>query len=81
MEGYRFDTGPSLLLFPEKYREAFAALGSPIESHVEMKKIERAAYRVFFGDASSVDLLYDESAMADQLEEIETGAGELGFTV
>ena len=37
--GYRFDTGPSLLLFPDKYRECFAALGEEIEAHVDLKRV------------------------------------------
>jgi phytoene desaturase (3,4-didehydrolycopene-forming) len=28
---FRHDTGPSLLLFPDKYREAFEALGTSLE--------------------------------------------------
>ena len=35
---WRFDTGPSLLLFPDKDRECFAALGADIADHVDVKK-------------------------------------------
>jgi phytoene desaturase (3,4-didehydrolycopene-forming) len=37
--GWRFDTGPSLLLFPDKYRECFAALGERIEDHVDITRV------------------------------------------
>jgi phytoene desaturase (3,4-didehydrolycopene-forming) len=37
--GFRFDTGPSLLLFPDKYRECFSALGEDIEAHVDLKRV------------------------------------------
>jgi phytoene dehydrogenase-like protein len=37
--GWRFDTGPSLLLFPDKYRECFAALGEHIEDHVDITRV------------------------------------------
>ena len=41
--GYRFDTGPSLLLFPDKYRECFAALGEELEAHVDIKRVRPRA--------------------------------------
>eukprot|EP00897_Mesotaenium_endlicherianum_P000927 jgi/Mesen1/10835/ME000093S10359 len=75
--GTRFDTGPSLLLMPQKYREAFAALGEDLDEHVQLARVEPAAYRVFFSDAAQpeggrvqmhLDLLYDVEAMCRQLE-------------
>lgn len=34
--GWRFDTGPSLLLFPDRYRDCFASLGARIEDYVDV---------------------------------------------
>jgi len=80
LEGHRFDTGPSLLLFPEKYREAFAALGARLEDHVQLRRVEPTAMRVHFAeDSTSMDLLYDSEAMRRQLEEEEPGAGKQYF--
>ena len=45
--GWRFDTGPSLLLFPDKYRECFAALGERIEDHVDITRVRPFAHTVF----------------------------------
>ena len=33
-EGYRFDTGPSLMLLPDRYREQFTAVGKKLEVRV-----------------------------------------------
>lgn len=71
---YRYDTGPSLLLFPQKYKEAFEALGGDIEDHVEVRRVD-PAYRAHYGDGTSVDLLYDVEKMRAQVEELEPGAG------
>jgi len=80
MDGHRFDTGPSLLLFPEKYREAFAALGARMEDHVTVARVEPTAMRVHFAeDWSTLDLLYDAEAMRRQLEAVEPGAGKQYF--
>ena len=55
------------------YRDAFAALAGG-----ELPELLRVdpAYRVFFDGDGSLDLLYDEAAMAAQLERVEAGAGE-----
>lgn len=34
-EGYRFDTGPSLMLLPDRYREQFTAVGKKLEVRSE----------------------------------------------
>lgn len=64
---------------PDQYRQAFAALGANIADHVELRRVEPAAYRVFFGGGggggSHVDMLNDASAFAEQLDAIEPGAG------
>merc|ERR1719362_1233316 len=80
LSGHRFDTGPSLLLFPDKYREAFAALGARLEDHVKLARVEPTAMRVHFAeDSSSLDLMYDAEAMRRQLEQVEPGAGQRYF--
>jgi hypothetical protein len=74
---FRFDTGPSLLLLPQQYRDAFAAIGETLDDYVTLKRVEPAAYRVFFGEKegpASLDLLYDVQAMCTQLEKVEVGA-------
>lgn len=83
--GYRFDSGPSLLLFPDEYRRTFEWLGCSLEQHVQLARVQPAAYRVFFADGystsgsapsvSSLDLLYDVQAMVQQLEQLQPGAG------
>lgn len=78
LDGWRFDTGPSLLLFPQKYAETFEALGTTMEAALDVRRVGPAAYRVFFpgsGPAFRIDLLNDPQAMADQLEALEPGAG------
>ncbi|QDZ25418.1 phytoene desaturase [Chloropicon primus] len=79
---YRFDTGPSLGLFPQEYRRSFE---EDLEAKLpELLKVEPIAYRVYFGDegrlegsrTSYLDLLTDEEEMSVQLEGVERGAGD-----
>mmetsp|Transcript_33091 Transcript_33091/g.104115 ORF Transcript_33091/g.104115 Transcript_33091/m.104115 type:complete len:415 (-) Transcript_33091:1190-2434(-) len=45
---WRFDSGPSLLLMPEVYRETFELLGDP--EPLEMSPVAAPFYHAFFGD-------------------------------
>ena len=78
MDGWRFDTGPSLLLFPDKYKETFEALGTSLEAAVSLQRVDPIAYRVFFPESPSysIDLLYNVEKMSEQLECLEKGAGK-----
>lgn len=71
--GFRWDTGPSLLLLPQKYEQAFGRMGADLKDYLTLRRVD-PAYRVVFGDNSSLDLLYDMQLMADQLEAFEPGS-------
>ena len=73
-EGYRFDTGPSLMLLPERYMEQFTSVGEKMEDYLDVERVD-PAYRAHFGDHTTLDLLYDIEAMRKQLDEVEFGAG------
>lgn len=72
---YRFDSGPSLLLFPKTYKSTYAALGQNMAEHVPLRRVEPAAYRVHFERGGHLDMLYDQQKMVEQLEAVEPGAG------
>lgn len=71
--GYRFDTGPSLLLMTDVYRELFAACGEDFDALVPLIKME-PNYRVHFGDGSTLEMSSDLAKMVANLEAIEPGA-------
>ena len=73
-EGYRFDTGPSLMLLPERYMEQFTSVGEKMEDYLDVARVD-PAYRAHFGDHTTLDLLYDIEAMRRQLDAVEPGAG------
>ena len=72
--GWRFDTGPSLMLLPDRYREQFTAVGKKLEDYMDIERVD-PAYRAHFGDHTSLDLLYDTEKMRKQLDEVEFCAG------
>ena len=72
----RFDQGPSLLLLPHLFREAFYDLGTSLEEEgVELMKCE-PNYNLWFGDGESFELSTDVARMK---EEVEKWEGKDGF--
>jgi len=72
VKGYRWDTGPSLLLLPKKYEDAYKRLGSDIKKELNLKRVD-PPYRVTFGDETFVDVDYDPMKMTEQMEKFEPG--------
>lgn len=74
VDGYHFDTGPSLLLMPDVYAELFACVGRRIEDYVELIPME-PNYRVRFANGQQYDATRDIARMAAMVDQIEPGAG------
>lgn len=72
VKGYRWDTGPSLLLLPKKYEDAYRRLGSDIKKELNLQRVD-PPYRVVFGDETYVDVDYDPIRMTEQMEKFEPG--------
>ena len=77
---WRFDTGPSLLLMPEVYRETFKLLGDP--EPLEMQTVAAPFYHAFFsGDpAGTAPIQLDPARRREEfsraLEELEGFPGD-----
>ncbi|MCX7609177.1 MAG: phytoene desaturase family protein [Anaerolineales bacterium] len=74
-DGFRFDTGPTLFLMPDVWRETFSALGERMEDHLELIHLD-PTYRVHFHDGTRLDLSYRLPFMREQLDAIEPGSFE-----
>lgn len=61
-----FDTGPTVLTMPDILASVFAAAGAEMDDHLSLRQIE-PAYRGYFPDGSTLDVLTDVDAMADQI--------------
>jgi phytoene desaturase len=76
--GYTFDTGPTVLTMPELLERAFAAVGEQLADRLSVHRLE-PAYRARFTDGSSIDVLTDTDAMADQIAATCGGADAEGY--
>jgi phytoene desaturase len=66
LDGYRIDTGASVLTMPELADEALAAVGESLADRLELTRLD-PAYRARFADGSTLDVHADADAMADEV--------------
>ncbi len=74
VDGYRLDTGPTVLTMPDIIDEVFAAVGDTLAARVDMLPVE-PAYRAAFADGSALDVHTDAERMAAAVEEF-AGSGD-----
>jgi phytoene desaturase len=70
--GFTFDTGPSLLLMTDTYRELFRFAGRDLDDYVRLIPLD-GQYRVNFGDADSLTMRRTLPELIKELERIEPG--------
>jgi phytoene dehydrogenase-like protein len=71
-EGFSFDTGPSLLLMTDTYRELFRCAGRDLDDYVRLIPLD-ANYRVTFGDGDALTIRRTLPELVRELERIEPG--------
>ena len=77
-DGFRIDTGPTILVMKEAFEGTYRAIGKSIDKRVELIRID-PNYRVYYHDDTSFDLHASMPDMAEEVERIERGAGERYF--
>lgn len=66
-DGFRFDTGPSLLTWPAVLAEVFAATGAPLHETLTLERVEPIT-RVRFADGATVETSSDLGRTAASLD-------------
>jgi phytoene desaturase len=74
VDGYRLDTGPTVLTMPDIIDQTFAAVGETCSGRLDLVRLD-PAYRAQFADGSSIDVHTDADQMATAIEEF-AGAGQ-----
>jgi phytoene desaturase len=69
VEGYTFDTGPTVLTMPELIAQAFAAVGEQLSDWLTLAPVD-PAYRAFFPDGSQLDVIADPDRMAAEVARV-----------
>lgn len=71
-EGFTFDTGPSLLLMTDTYRELFHFAGRDLDDYVKLMPLD-GEYEIHFGDGDSLWIRRTLPELIKELERIEPG--------
>ena len=71
-KGFTFDTGPSLLLMTDTYRELFRFAGRDLDDYLNLIPLD-SNYRVTFGDGDSLTIRRTLPELIRELERIEPG--------
>ncbi|MDT5044088.1 MAG: phytoene desaturase [Actinoplanes sp.] len=69
VDGYDFDTGPTVLTMPELIEEPLAAVGENLSDWLELSPLD-PAYRAYYPDGSTLDVKTDTVAMAAEISRL-----------
>lgn len=69
VQGFTFDTGPTVLTMPELVAETLAAVDERLEDWLRLTRLD-PAYRAWFPDGSALDVIADPGRMAAHLEQV-----------
>jgi phytoene desaturase len=74
-DGFRFDTGPSLVLMVEYWQQLFRDLGRRLEDYLTLVQLD-PNYRIHFADGNVLEVTSTLNVMMENVERIEAGAGQ-----
>ncbi len=66
-DGFRFDKGPTFLIYLDPLRSIFRSVGLTLDEEIELICLE-PNYRLVFGDGSSLKCFKDEQKMKSQIK-------------
>ncbi|HEY7174491.1 MAG TPA: FAD-dependent oxidoreductase, partial [Micromonosporaceae bacterium] len=69
VDGYAFDTGPTVLTMPELLADVFAAVGEDVSDWLSLSRLD-PAYRAYFPDGSTLDVIADTVRMAAEISRV-----------
>ncbi|WP_327114833.1 phytoene desaturase family protein [Nocardia sp. NBC_01730] len=78
VNGYRIDTGPTVLTMPEVLDDVFAAVGERTEDRLELRAVT-PAYHAIYADGRTLAVHSDEELMAQAVSEFAGGGQVAGY--
>jgi phytoene desaturase len=69
LQGYEFDTGPTVLTMPSLIEEPLAAVGEKLSDWLELTPLD-PAYRAYYPDGSTLDVRTDTVRMAAEISRV-----------
>jgi phytoene desaturase len=69
LEGYRFDTGPTVLTMPDLLADLLGCVGEELDDWLTLTRLD-PAYRAHFPDGSTLDVITDTARMAAEVSRV-----------
>ena len=69
VDGYEFDTGPTVLTMPDLIAEALGAVGEELTDWLDLSPLD-PAYRAHYPDGSTLDVITDTVRMAAEISRV-----------
>jgi phytoene desaturase len=69
VDGYEFDTGPTVLTMPDLVAEALGAVGESLADWLELTRLD-PAYRAHYPDGSTLDVITEPERMAEEIARV-----------
>ena len=76
--GFRVDTGPTILVMREFFDETYSALGLDIDQRLDLVRLD-PNYRILYHDGDHLDLWNGMAQLSAEVERVEPGAAERLF--
>ena len=78
IDGYGFDTGPTVLTMPDLIADALDSVGERLEDWLDLDPVD-PLYRAFYPDGSTLDVRPDVESMAAEIERVCGPAEAAGY--
>jgi phytoene desaturase len=76
--GFRVDTGPTILVMRNTFEEFYQSIGEKISEHLNLIQLE-PNYRIYFHDDTYIDLSSNMARLANEVDRFEPGSSEKLF--
>ncbi len=77
-DGFRVDTGPTILVMKEQFEETYRSIGLDLDARLEFVELD-PNYRIYFHDDTFIDLFGTMAKLSAEVERIEPGSTERLF--
>ncbi|MEO5900075.1 MAG: phytoene desaturase family protein, partial [Ilumatobacteraceae bacterium] len=69
IDGYRFDTGPTVLTMPDLVEQCFAAVGTTTADHLRLHPVD-PMYRACYADGTELRVRHGREAMTAEIRDV-----------
>jgi phytoene desaturase len=72
-DGYRVDTGPTILVMKNTFEELYRSIGQDFEQRLKLVQLD-PNYRIYYHDGTSLDLFSNMARLAQEVEKVAPGS-------